>query len=156
MTLVHIDILDNDRGGHDDLLVSIGTVTGDLKLDTYYFALEIEPKFEVHGIKVAVACLLEFWVEKINQMVNSETIYLPIDFSDEYTGCLQVNRIDNELELKYGLSRREGYSVDPINPHNYYKEIDDFSADSERVDRIEREILVNSIQDQIRKLKNAR
>jgi len=43
---------------------------------------------------------------------DGQNIYLPIDFSDQYTGCLKVEK-NSDLNLTYGNSRREGWNVDP-------------------------------------------
>jgi hypothetical protein len=35
--ILTIDIVDNEKGGHDDLLFSIPNLIGDKVFDTYYF-----------------------------------------------------------------------------------------------------------------------
>ena len=101
------------------------------KFDTYYFALAIEPKDGIKEIKNAVAELIASWNKKQTEMENGQVIYLPIDFSEEYTGCLRVEK-KNDLNLTYGFSRREGWSVDPINPTEYYESISDFDSESDK------------------------
>ncbi len=126
--LLEIEILDNDQGGHKDLLFNIPDLTGPLKFDTYYFALAIEPNNGLSKIKQAIGQLINFWNQKIKKLENGNTIYLPIDFSDQYTGCLKVEKNKN-LKLTYGHSRREGWKVNPINPYDYFNSINDFKSD---------------------------
>lgn len=151
--ILSIDIIDNDKGGHDDLLFSIPDLIGDREFDTYYFCIAVETAETIDDIKNAVSQLLQFWIDKVSESKNGETIFLPIDFSDQYTGCLKVNKNDGQLILTYGFSRREGYAVDPLNPENYYKEISDFEADPEKVLTVEPTVFLSALDRQIRKLK---
>ncbi len=151
--ILNVDIIDNDKGGHEDLLFSIPDLIGDRSFDTYYFCLAVEPIETIDDIKNAVSQLLQFWLGKIAESKNGETIYLPIDFSDQYTGCLKVQNKDKHLILTYGFSRREGYAVDPLNPENYYKEINDFQADSEKQLTVDQDVFISALDRQIQKLK---
>lgn len=129
--LLNIEIIENDKGCHEDLLFEIPELIAQQKFDTYYFALAIEPKSGIKAIKNAVAELIASWNKKQAEMKNGQFIYLPIDFSDQYTGCLKVEK-KNDLNLTYGYSRREGWSVDPINPTEYFESINDFNTDNEK------------------------
>lgn len=152
--ILTIDIIDNDKGGHYDLLFSIPNLIGDKKFDSYYFCLAVEPAENIENIKNAVAQLIQFWQNKVSESKNGEIIFLPIDFSDQYTGCLKVQNHDGQLVLTYGFSRREGYAVDPLNLENYYKEIADFEADSEKQITVDQATFVSALDGQIRKLKS--
>ncbi len=151
--ILNIEIIDNDKGGHNDLLFSIPDLIGDKEFDTYYFFLTIEPVETIDDIKNAVSQLIQFWYNKVSESKKGETIFLPIDFSDQYTGCLKVQNQGEQLVLTYGFSRREGYTVDPLNPENYYKEITDFEADSEKQITVDPSIFISTLDKQIRKLK---
>lgn len=151
--ILTIDIIDNDKGGHNDLLFSIPDLIGDKEFDTYYFCLAVEPVETIDDIKNAVSQLIQFWHNKVSESKNGETIFLQIDFSDQYTGCLKVQNQDGQLVLTFGFSRREGYAVDPLNPENYYKEITDFEADSEKQLTVDQSIFISTLDKQIRKLK---
>jgi len=151
--ILTIEIIDNDKGGHYDLLFSIPELIGDREFDTYYFYLAVEPTETIDDIKNAVSCLIQFWLDKILESKNGETIFLPIDFSDQYTGCLKVQNKNDQLVLTYGFSMLEGYTVDPLNPENYYKDITDFEADTEKQLIVETPSFVSTLDRQIRKLK---
>lgn len=143
--IISVDIIDNDQGGHKDLLFSIPDLVGNREFDTYYLALAIEPDDSISDIKRAAGQLLQFWKNKIQATKNGETIYLPIDFSDQYTGCLRVDKRDKKLSLTYGFSRREGYAVNPLNPDDYYKSIKDFEADSNKQLTIEENDFIENL-----------
>lgn len=154
--ILTIDIIENGRGGHNDLLFSIPGLIGDKEFDTYYFCLAVEPVETIDDIKNAVSQLIQFWHNKVSESKNGETIFLPIDFSDQYTSCLKVQNQVGKLVLTYGFSRREGYAVDPLNPENYYKEITDFEADSEKHLTVDYSIFISTLDKQIRKLKGVK
>lgn len=154
--LINVDIIENNKGGHEDLLFSIPNLIEDQIFDTYYFYLAVEPAETIDHIKYAVSNLIQFWRNKISGIKKDETIFLPIDFSDQYTGCLNVRKQDEKLVLIYGYSNREGYAVDPLNPENYYKEITDFEADSENIIIVEQSVFILALEKQINKLRSGR
>lgn len=129
--LISIDVIKNDDGGHKDIIFSVPDLIIDGVFDTYYFGIFIEPIESFQDIRNAIAELINFWKTKILACEIGEVVYLPIDFSDQYTGCLKVEKLGEEIKLNYGYSLREGYSVNPISPEDYYKEIDDFKLTSE-------------------------
>ena len=149
--ILTIDVIGKD--GHNDLLFSIPYLIGNKELDTYYFCLAVEPVETVEDIKNAVSQLIQFWHDKVSESKNGETIFLPIDFSDQYTGCLKVQNQGGQLVLTYGFSRREGFAVDPLNPESYYKGIADFEAESEKHLTVDHTIFISTLDKQIRKLK---
>ena len=151
--IIAIDIIDNNKGGHNDLLFSIPDLIGDKEFDTYYFCLAVEPVETIDDIKNAVSQLIQFWYNKVSESKNGETIFLPIDFSDQYTGCLKVQNQDGQLVLTYGFSRREGYTIDPLNPENYYKEVNDFEVNPEKYMIVDHSAFISTLDKQIRKLK---
>jgi hypothetical protein len=151
--ILTIDIIDNGKGGHKDLLFSIPNLMGDTEFDTYYFCLAVEPVENIDDIKNAVSQLLQFWIDKVSESKEGETIFLPIDFSDQYTGCLKIQNQDAQLVLTYGCSRREGWAVDPLNPGNYYREITDFEADSEKQMTVDPSVFISTLSRQMSKLK---
>jgi len=150
--IISIEIIDNDMGGHRDLLFSIPDLVEDRAFDTYYFALAAEKTEEPDDIEKAVAQLIQFWIDKAMEMKNDEIIYLPIDFSDQYTGCLRVYKQGEQLVLTYGYSMVEGFSINPLNPEDYYKDITDFKATSKKQISVDHSIFVSALNEQKRQL----
>jgi hypothetical protein len=153
--IISIDIIDNERGGHEDLIFSIPNLIEQKELDTYYFWISNETIENLSELKIAVSKLIKFWFEKVYELNSYDTIYLPIDFSDQYTGCLRVYKEDNQLILTYGFSMREGWAVDPLNPENYYKSITDFEGDTEKQIKVDKEIFLAALTRQINRLSDS-
>jgi hypothetical protein len=151
-SLIKIELIDNDQNGHEDLLFEIPGLVGQKKFDTYYFALAIEPKNGLSEIQKAVSHLIESWKQEINRLKYGQSIYLPIDFSDQYTGCIKLEKHD-KLNLTYGYSMREGWSVDPINPTDYYTSVNDFKSEVDKSLVVEQNELENCLNKLIVNLK---
>ncbi len=152
--LLRVEIIKNDHGGHGDLIFEISNLTGRKVFDSYYFALTEDVK-NINDVKNAVSKLLAYWKDKIMKSKNGDRIFLPIDFSDQYTGCLRVEKKASKLKLTYGFSMIEGYAVNPSNPSEYYKEVKDFKAGEKQI-TVEESLMIAALEQQISKLKNAR
>lgn len=63
-SLINIEIIEKDKGGHEDLVFEIPGLISQQKFDTHYFALAIEPKKGIQEIKNAVAGLVASWNDK--------------------------------------------------------------------------------------------
>jgi hypothetical protein len=150
--IIKIDIV--DKSGHDDLKFSIKDLTADLTFDTYYFALACEPYENIQDIKNCVSTFINHWVTEIEQMQDGETRFFPIDISDQYTGCLRVDKKGEELEIAYGTSRTEGNALDINNPSSYFDSITDFNNDISKTLLVRQQDFINSIIKQINSLKN--
>ena len=148
--IINIEIL--DKSGHDDLKFSIKNLTADLTFDTYYFGLSIEPFEEFEDLKICIASFLHKWLTEIINMQLGQEKYFPIDISDQYTGCIKVFKHKDELEISYGMSNREGYTLDINNPTNYFNSINDFISDIPETLTIKHTDFLNSLQSQIDKL----
>ena len=149
--IINIEI--RNKSGHDDLKFCVRNLTGELTFDTYYFGLAIEPFEDISDLKKSVANFLNKWVNHINLMQNGHAKYFPIDFSDQYTGCLRVVKQEDEIEISYGTSNKEGWFVDINNPESYFDSITDFHSDTETL-LIKKVDFIKSIQNQINLLTN--
>jgi hypothetical protein len=120
--------------------------------DSYYLAIDpaILPKQETPKKALLVlTLLLEKWQEALQKAAQSQTIFLPYDFSDEYTGCLSC-KIDGVLiEIVPGFSNREGWSIGPSNPSDYFFNITDFRPDAPKPIRLSKADFLNRIQESI-------
>jgi hypothetical protein len=148
--IINIEIL--DKSGHDDLKFCIKELTSDLTFDTYYFALSIEPFENFKDLKVCVASFLHKWLTETKSMISGQERYFPIDISDQYTGCLKVSKQTDNLEITYGISNREGYTVDINTPQEYFIGITDFQSDIPNKLIVKQCDFESSIQSQIDKL----
>jgi hypothetical protein len=137
---------------HRDLIFRIPDARIDMRFDLYYFAVD-QNTFPIVDPLVE---LLKYWIENINNLGIGEVGFFPIDFSDEYTGCLKVSRINDEhLLLEYGDSRINGFSVSPSQPKNYYKEVQDFKFDDDTIPlTVDRGRFLNELKTNKEKIEN--
>lgn len=152
--MIEVDVIENGREGHDDLLFSIPGLIEKQIFDTYYFFWAFNPQSKVtlSETQQRVARLLCYWEEKVQESQEGDIIYLPVDFSDEWTGCVRMIARDKALVLAYGRSSREGYSVDPLNPQDYYKNVADFRAITQNELVCSKKSVLLSLSQQINKL----
>ncbi|MBX2973335.1 MAG: hypothetical protein KF797_09545 [Flavobacteriales bacterium] len=152
--MVYVEVLDNEEGGHTDLVFQIQGLTERLVFDTYYFVLAIEPVEDQRVIKRFVATYLEAWVAEIEQMKDGEERAFPIDISDQYVGCLKVQYNGPQLKLAYGFSTMvQGWGMDLKAPQKYFTAITDFRSDIPRPLTTDRSALIQSLLHQIARLK---
>ncbi len=100
-----------------------------------------------------MAELITSWNKKQSELKNGEIIYLPIDFSDQGTGCIKVEK-NNDLKLTYGISGQEGWSVNPITPNEYYESITDFYPLNEKSLTVSQSEFEECLTELINKLKS--
>ena len=153
--MIRINLIQNDAGGHKDLNFQIDGLTEQLTFDSYYFALATERASEHLSTVQAIAQLISFWIMKLESLDSNETIFLPIDFSDQYIGCLRVTSMNGELELNYGYTITGGYGVNPLDPEEFSNNVKDFVAEPVNLLLSHRELLVNPLKSEFNKLKNA-
>jgi len=142
--MIKIDLVENLSSGHNDLVFEMSGLGIEKKLDSYYFAAAIEPKTGLNEIKTAIIALVSSWKSRIDTLKEGEIIHLPIDFSDQHTGCIQLEKQD-DLKLSYGWSKKAGYAVDPINPINYFDSIEDFKPDNQMTISVKQEELAKNL-----------
>ncbi|GAB2559621.1 hypothetical protein [Spirosoma areae] len=97
---------------HKDLYVSIPQLAISQYNDTYYFALDsgILPEEESYGkVKIVLRNLLYDWEVAVDLLIESNTVYLPIDFSDQYVGALKVfKEMPDSLIIYYSSHKMYG------------------------------------------------
>ena len=149
--MLQVEIIDNDQGGHEDLLVNIDGLINKV-FDTYYFAIAIEPFENLQDIKNAVTKLLMYWREEIQSAKDGQKLHLPIDFSDQYSGCIEAAQKGENLQLRYGYTERGGWNINPIDPGDYSKTVTDFEDTENIIIEVSKADFLNEIVRQIRKL----
>ena len=127
--MLNIQVIENEEGA--EIEFEFPKLIETQRFDIYYFALAIEPKKGIAEVKRAVAELLESWNRQLVELKEKEIVYLPIDFSDQYTGCLKIEKKE-ALRIQYGYSRIKGWSINPINPLDFYSSVTDFETKAEK------------------------
>jgi hypothetical protein len=121
-----------DNGtAHDDLHVWIEGYSR--TMDSYYLALDpvmFAGQESADKVRLVLIRLLQRWMETLEQATPTRPVYLPFDFSDQYTGCFECRPDGDSLEIFPGTSSRKGYSVAPSDPSDYFFGITDFRRDA--------------------------
>jgi hypothetical protein len=141
----------DNRSGHDDIHLWLDGYSR--VADSYYLAIdpELDPEDEsVDKIRRVLVRLLGQCVKAIDRATREQPAYLPFDFSDQYTGCLRCRPDGEEIEITAGWSRREGWSVSPSEPGDYFFEVTDFSPDSSSTIRLRRDAFLARLDESIR------
>jgi hypothetical protein len=116
---------------HDDLHLNLnGYVRA---TDSYYLAIDpsmFPGQESADKVRRVLIRLLQRWIEALSQATPTRPVYLPFDFSDQYTGCLSCRPDGEFVEILPGTSSREGHNVAPSDPDDYFFGITDFSPDA--------------------------
>ncbi|MEO8068124.1 MAG: hypothetical protein ABI599_10570 [Flavobacteriales bacterium] len=128
--LLDIYLQENGKGGHEDLGFQVHGLTADRVFDSYYFALAVEPLDTIEAVRECLAQYLEQWGRSIERMGDGEARILPIDLSDQYTGCLSVIEDGQSLSLEYGISMTEGWAISVNKPEQHFCGVRDFRVDT--------------------------
>jgi hypothetical protein len=104
---------DNDSA-HDDLVLRFA---GEQWVcDSYYLALDhklLPDREDADKVRAVLRQMLEQWLVAVERLPDAGTVYLPYDFSDQYTGWLACQRSGNEVAVSRGWSDVEGWSFSP-------------------------------------------
>jgi predicted O-methyltransferase YrrM len=115
-----------------------GTSHGDLRLqfgsfsrvgDSYYLGLDsgVRPGDESpEKVREVLESLLDQWAERLRSSASEETVYLPFEFADEYTGWLRCRREEEDLLVDVGWSMLPGYAVKASEFHSHPYKVTDF------------------------------
>jgi hypothetical protein len=144
-----INFRDNDTG-HDDLHVWLDGYS--LTTDSYYLALDgatLPGEESADKVRRVLIRLLERWLEVLDEATSARPVYLPFDFSDQYTGCFRCRPHGELTEIVPGWSNREGWSFSPSEPGDYFFGITDFQSDAESAIRLPREEFLRRIRESI-------
>lgn len=107
---------------HNDLILHFGGL--EIESDSYYFALDknILPESEdAKKIKLVIKKLLEQWKTFVSKAKSNEIIYLPFDFSDEYTGCIKCEFQNADVLMTIGYLDFQGWIFFPSDISEYVK-----------------------------------
>jgi len=107
---------------HHDLVLGLGSFR--FRSDTYYYELD-GPR----DVYKSIQLMLESWLEDITRAAPSDTVILPHDFSDQYTGWLKCTLSeDDKWTLVPGWSDIEGWSFNPSDYREAAAKVNDFNA----------------------------
>jgi len=114
-----------------------GTQRGDILLecgeyvrhvDSYYFSLDpaVQDRPEEQRIRASLERLLDQWLTAVQNARTGQTIFLPFEFSDEYTGWLRITVEGDRVRCRPGWSAIPGHAVSPSNISLHQANVSDF------------------------------
>jgi len=151
-------MLDKTKGTHEDIIVDTPKNGFRKTFDSYYFGLDDEIKTDLTGmekVKLVMTTLISLWIRHIKKCKEETAIYLPIDFSDQYIGCFQIKKKGAELLISYGYSSKEGFSISPSNPRNFFTATNDFKLNPNfKGFTVRKNELIEALEDNMQTLKS--
>jgi len=133
--LARLDVeLRLNGSNHDDVLIRFGDI--EVIGDSYYLALDNAYRPEDRSdrkVRELFARLLASCAARAEDLEDGETAYLPLDFQDEWVGCLRCVRHSAEFSLTLGELDENGYAVLPSEPAELFSSACAFRASGEVV-----------------------
>ncbi len=110
----------DDQGTqHGDLLLECGDYAR--HVDSYFFGLDPAMKHlpEKWRVRTALEQLLDQWLAAVQGATSGQSVFLPFEFADEYSGWLRVTVEGDRVRCRPGWSAIPGHAVYPsrIGPH---------------------------------------
>lgn len=127
--MFQITFVDNETE-HDDIYVEFNDCT--FIGDSYYFLIDDNIPDAPTGAEKARAglkILLTQWLSII-QAAQDGIVYLPFDFSDQFTRCLECTIQASSIMLCAGWSHFEGWRINPSDIAGYTRHITDFQQET--------------------------
>ena len=146
MNKVLIEYRSNNTG-HEDIHFQFGEYS--CIADSYYLGLDIKNDDPEGSIEEILIQLLEQWLQVLQHADTARPVFLPYDFSDQFTRCLKCIMDGDAIDVQPGWATREGYSVSPSKPGNYFYDIQDFRPETPAPVRVTREDFLFQIQESI-------
>ena len=97
--------------------------------ESYYLGLL--PASENHDFRPATGTmqLVGEWIRLLSELKDGQQLFLPFDFSDEYTRWLTLHREGREITIIFGWATDEGWSISPRDLSPYADGVPGFMTD---------------------------
>ena len=97
--------------------------------ESYYLGLQ--PASECHEFRPATGTmqLVSEWIRLLMELQDGAQLFLPFDFSDEYTRWLTLQREGMDVTIVFGWATVEGWSISPRDLSHYAYELPGFMPD---------------------------
>lgn len=143
--MIEIKLIEPTTKGHEDILIKSEELGIHELADSYYLLLAIENMPNLQ-LKDALKSLILSGEKRITSSYSSP-IYLPIGFYDQGITCLRI--ISNTtLEISYGISSREGYSIDPLFPDDdFVLNTKDFKSLNTKFLNVDKTIFIQNLKE---------
>jgi hypothetical protein len=97
--------------------------------ESYYLGLQ--PASENHDFRPATGTmqLVGEWIRLLTDIKDGQQLFLPFDFSDEYTRWLTLHREGLDVTIVFGWATVEGWSISPRDLSQYAHGLPGFMLD---------------------------
>lgn len=112
---------------HNQIEVRVGTESR--SGESYYLGLQ--PDSGDHEFRPAAGTLqlISEWIRLLSESTDGDRLFLPFDFSDEYTRWLSVHRDGRSVSITFGWATVEGWAISPRNFSEYAHNLPGFQPD---------------------------
>ena len=117
----------DDQGTqHGDLLLECGDYAR--HVDSYYFGLDpaVRDQPETRRVRASLEQLLDQWLVAVREAAPDQSVFLPFEFADEYTGWLRVTVEGDRVRCRPGWSAIPGHTVYPSKIGHHLSNVADF------------------------------
>lgn len=115
---------------HDDLTLRFADK--DYVCDSYYLVIDrnlLPGREDAYKIRVVLRSLLAQWRNAVENVADGNNVYLPYDFSDQYTAWLRCSRSGDQVTLYRGWAELEGWAISPSAIGDCINDLPDFRPD---------------------------
>lgn len=113
----------------DDSRIALRIGTESRDGDSYYLGLNTHSPDHNCSAQTGLIRLLTAWIRSLCELKDGGLIYLPFDFSDEYTRWLACQRVSQEIMVVFGWAAVEGWAISPSDFSEYLYQVPEFSPD---------------------------
>lgn len=97
--------------------------------ESYYLGLQ--PNSENHDFRPVEGTmqLISEWIRLLTDLKDGQQLFLPFDFSDEFTRWLTLHRDGRDVTIVFGWATVEGWSISPQDLSQYAHGLPHFMPD---------------------------
>ena len=97
--------------------------------ECYYLGLQPNGEYIDFRPVEGTIQLLRAWIRLLADLPDGRQLFLPFDFSDEYTRWLTLQRECRHVTIVFGWATVEGWSISPLDLSQYAYSLPEFMPD---------------------------
>jgi len=141
--IMNLTLRFEDNGtAHEDIVLRWGGE--EWRCDSYYLALDqgvFADRQDAEKVRQVLHRLLQQWHDAVHNLQEGEVVYLPYDFSDQYTAWLRCHRAGENVVVARGWADVSGWSFSPSRVGDYLRGVPGFRVDGPTATTGHRELL---------------
>ncbi len=97
--------------------------------ESYYLGLHPNSENDDFRPVIGTMQLVGEWIRLLSDLKDGQQLFLPFDFSDEYTRWLTMLREGRDVTVVFGWATVEGWSISPQDLSQYAHSLPNFMPD---------------------------